>query len=266
MGADARALAGTKKWGSDASCTVDGKAAYSFCCWLGVSWECSSKECHVTKIELVDLNLVGQFDETIANLKKLKILELSYNKISGNLIAALGTLTNLNVLMVDNNELTGSAEFLCDELDLSFFSSDCDDFVEITECSCCFCFTQLGPSESPSVTVPSAGPSVSMVPSSMPSDTPSVTPSESPSIAPSSMPSDAPSVTPSVVPTASSEPSSSPSDCEDAGGESYSCQSNDEGSPYFKVSADCADAAGNSDVCGYNSCFFGVAIPRVVCC
>ena len=216
--AEARGLSGASSWSSDGACSVDGTDAPDHCCWQGISCECSNPSigCVVTKIKLVGNNLCGEFQDSVANLSHLRILELSYNKIRGGVNAALATMGNLDIFMVDNNELTGSAEIMCSKngSPLSFFSADCDDFVEITECSCCFCSIQLAPSSDPSL-MPSVIPSSlpSSVPSSQPSSLPSALPSALPSSIPSSVPSSMPSVIPSSLPSSvpSSQPSSLPS-------------------------------------------------------
>merc|ERR1719276_122107 len=170
--ADVQGPPGQNAWGSDDACNLYSAGAPDHCCWFGVTCDCSDSEvgCVVTKIELVGNNLVGSLSVSIAKLDFLVELVLSYNYLSGG-INSLSALTNLEILMLDNNELTGEAEALCDKPGkaLSFFSVDCDTGYEVTACSCCFCTIQLGPSDVPST---------SMMPSNVPSDVPSEVPSD----------------------------------------------------------------------------------------
>merc|ERR1712226_509976 len=259
----ARNLAGRRSWGSSDTCEVGGLAAPEHCCWFGSTCDCSDSSlgCVVKKLELVGNNLDGVIPDSIGDLTYVAVIEFSYNKVNGVLTSALATLEFLEVFMVDNNEVTGSAEFMCskDGVPLNFFSSDCDDFVEVTACSCCFCTIQLGPSESPSVTAsdaPSLAPSVS--------DAPTVTESVSPTDMPSASPSDpVPSDTPSDVP--SDVPSATPSICEDAFDGGYVCTSTDtENFPGVPVTCDLV--VHNANICNITSCKLDLPPPSEACC
>jgi len=296
----ARNLAGRRSWGSSDTCEVGGLAAPEHCCWFGNTCDCSDSSlgCVVKKLELVGNNIDGVIPDSIGDLTYVAVIEFSYNKVNGVLTSVLATLEFLEVFMVDNNEVTGSAEFMCskDGVPLNFFSSDCDDFVEVTACSCCFCTIQLGPSESPSVTAsdaPSLAPSVSDAPTVTESDSPTDMPSAMPSIAPSSSPTTAepsptpsqvptelPTDTPSLVPSASPSdpvpsdtpsdvpsdvPSATPSICEDAFDGGYVCTSTDtENFPGVPVTCDLV--VHNANICNIKSCKLDLPPPSEACC
>uniref|UniRef100_A0A7S2NXY9 Leucine-rich repeat-containing N-terminal plant-type domain-containing protein n=1 Tax=Leptocylindrus danicus TaxID=163516 RepID=A0A7S2NXY9_9STRA len=289
---------GTRPWGTDEDCSIRDRGAPDICCWFGVTCEYVDPSIGfvVTKVELVGNNLCGEFQDSIAYLSFLKIFELSYNKIRGGIIGAMATMEYLDVFMVDNNELTGSAEIMCnkDGNPLSFFSADCDDFAEVTACSCCFCTIQLAPSESPTVTAsdaPSAGPSSSSAPTVTASSAPSATPSDTPSLVPSSAPvTDAPTGTPSLVPsvtasdtpslvpstgpsnpvpsdsptvTATDTPSNTPSVCQDY--PNYECESTDS-TIFYGFDVDCTNVAEFPYLCYISGCAFGDLTPAEACC
>ncbi len=81
--------------------------------WHGVTTDGGGR---VTHLELPYNNLMGEVPDQSLNrdvpivglLKNLRVLDLSYNALSGRIPSALGNFVNLDVLNLDNNQLTGS--------------------------------------------------------------------------------------------------------------------------------------------------------------
>ncbi|WP_298320825.1 immunoglobulin domain-containing protein [uncultured Aquimarina sp.] len=71
--------------------------------WYGVT----AVNGKITRLSLVNNNLVGNLPNSISNLLNLTSLGLTTNKISGELPSAIGSLINLSVLNLNDNELTG---------------------------------------------------------------------------------------------------------------------------------------------------------------
>ena len=73
--------------------------------WYGVSTDDQGR---VTRLELLNNNLVGTIPKELGQLSNLKVLNLYDNQLAGSIPPELGQLTRLNLLSLWNNELTGS--------------------------------------------------------------------------------------------------------------------------------------------------------------
>lgn len=72
--------------------------------WNGVTIENDE----VVGISLLFNNMQGTLPSSLANLRSLRVLELSFNNISGDLPESLGSLTKLEVLAFNGNNLMGA--------------------------------------------------------------------------------------------------------------------------------------------------------------
>jgi Leucine-rich repeat (LRR) protein len=77
--------------------------------WQGIacSSDCITSSCRVTRISLIELDLVGYIPPQIGNLSALEYLELDKNYLSSSIPPELGNLTSLKQLDLDTNSLTG---------------------------------------------------------------------------------------------------------------------------------------------------------------
>jgi hypothetical protein len=73
----------------------------------------------------------------IGFMSQLDYLLLNNNKFTGQLPSELDHLTNLQLLLVDGNSLVGSAEHICETLDIKHFVSDCLGHTPEVDCQCC---------------------------------------------------------------------------------------------------------------------------------
>jgi len=105
---------------------------------------------NLTKLEIIDLNsnkFIGTLPSEIRNLVNIKFLQLDFNYLTGSLPAKdILPLKNIFALTLESNELTGSAEVLCDVLNerrknytiyLQFFQTDCAGELPEVYCPCC---------------------------------------------------------------------------------------------------------------------------------
>ncbi|KAI9125187.1 hypothetical protein K1719_003803 [Acacia pycnantha] len=147
-------------WGS-------GESQKECCNWEGVG--CDNLTGHVVELSIFNYNLEGilspslaelhhlrtlqlgsnQFNQTrfpsfITSLKELRVLDLSFNNLKGEIPQELGDLSSLQVLGLDSNQLEGgipkSLALLCNLSDLDLgnnsLSGPIDDFVASFSCNC----------------------------------------------------------------------------------------------------------------------------------
>jgi len=77
----------------------------------GIKCDCSYQNntiCHITKLRMYALNLSGPIPEELRNLKRLTMLNLAQNYLTGPLPSFLGELAAMEYLSVDINALSGS--------------------------------------------------------------------------------------------------------------------------------------------------------------
>jgi hypothetical protein len=120
----------------------------------------------MTNLESLELNrnyLTGVVPSTLGQMTSLRVLDLSNNQLNGEVPAELDGLTNLGECIADapsftdfnpfsymlsfygtesialeNNQLSGDIEFLCNSTLLVEVVTDCDGVFAIN-CSCCGC-------------------------------------------------------------------------------------------------------------------------------
>jgi len=105
-----------------ASLKADGSGSVDVCSWQGIECDCSThkhpfqganeqefyyddvapvpaSECHVTKIQLINMGLKGSLPSSLQSLTKLKVLQLGNNALTGNLnnLAGLVSLTKIHI-------------------------------------------------------------------------------------------------------------------------------------------------------------------------
>ncbi|KAL5583271.1 hypothetical protein UlMin_015713 [Ulmus minor] len=77
---------------------------------FSIDCDCTSKndsECHITGLMFNNLGLSGIINEAVGDLRYLRKIVLSDNKIQGNIPTSLGSLFYLTTLDLSNNRLTG---------------------------------------------------------------------------------------------------------------------------------------------------------------
>ena len=93
---DVLAGTGTLNWSGDVAITA----------WDGV--RLTADEDAVAQLRLEAVGLTGSIPAALGNLTSLQRLDLDDNQLTGSIPAELGGLTNLQTLYLDNNQLTGS--------------------------------------------------------------------------------------------------------------------------------------------------------------
>lgn len=107
----------------------------------------------LTRLQVLDLNsnkFSGPFPPSVGNLLDLRVLQIENNLINGPVPTdSLIKLEKLIALTMENNDMTGSVEAICDviperretnNVSLTFFHVDCAGDPPMVECSCCRCF------------------------------------------------------------------------------------------------------------------------------
>lgn len=85
---------------------VDWNSSDSVCNWVGV--QCDPPQTHVHSLRLPAAGLVGPIPEnTIGRLSELRVLSIHNNRLTGNLPSDLSNLTFLRALYVGRNQLSG---------------------------------------------------------------------------------------------------------------------------------------------------------------
>jgi hypothetical protein len=83
--------------------------------------------------------LTGSIPEAIGSLSNIEHLVLKGNQLTGSLPSSMSHLNQLNFILLDDNSFVGNADIICnnDKLDLAYFVSDCGGERPEIECSCC---------------------------------------------------------------------------------------------------------------------------------
>ena len=76
-------------------------------------------------------NLEGTMPEFLANIRTLEVLTVSNNDLSGTISPSFGSLARLHTLGVDDNNFTGSIDFVNSLKNLEFFYADRNSFTGI---------------------------------------------------------------------------------------------------------------------------------------
>ncbi|KAF9618244.1 hypothetical protein IFM89_000879 [Coptis chinensis] len=74
----------------------------------GIKCICGGRTCHITRLRVYELNVVGVIPEELTNLTSLTFIKLDGNYLTGPLPAFLGNLTSLDLLSVAYNALSGT--------------------------------------------------------------------------------------------------------------------------------------------------------------
>ena len=86
--------------------------------WGGVTTDAGG---HVTELDLSGNNLTGEIPPELGSLSNLQLLLLTFNELSGEIPAELGNLGNLKWLDLSSNQLSGCIpDMLHDQLDMEF--------------------------------------------------------------------------------------------------------------------------------------------------
>ena len=89
-------------------------------------------------IDLSQNSLTSTIPESIGFLSSLENLILESNQLTGKLPGSIVKLSSMDVLVLDGNNLAGSADVVCDNLELEFFAADCGGGQDAKfKCVCC---------------------------------------------------------------------------------------------------------------------------------
>jgi Leucine-rich repeat (LRR) protein len=95
-------------------------------------------------LDLGQNGLVGTIPQELRNCVDMVVLILNSNKLTGQL--GLGELRNLETILIDDNDLTGNTNAMC-EHEIEYFISDCSKDPSVVgeiDCSCCtLCCTDV---------------------------------------------------------------------------------------------------------------------------
>ena len=94
---------------------------------------------NLEQLILVDSRLQKTIPDFFGNyLSNLMHIDLSHNSLTSTIPESIGKLAFLKALVLDGNELYGTADTVCDNLELEFFAADCGGGENASiECTCC---------------------------------------------------------------------------------------------------------------------------------
>jgi len=106
---------------------------------------------YLTKLQFLDFHLndlTGRIPSDISKLTDLRYLWLKMNKLDGAIPDALNQLTNLQVLLLEQNSFSGDVDAICSSPDINIqaFVSDCGDDPPRVVCTCCTTCCSIGDS------------------------------------------------------------------------------------------------------------------------
>nr|GME01677.1 probable LRR receptor-like serine/threonine-protein kinase At3g47570 [Ipomoea batatas]GME15692.1 probable LRR receptor-like serine/threonine-protein kinase At3g47570 [Ipomoea batatas] len=85
--------------------TASWNKSTSFCEWVGIT--CGHKHQRVVQVNLSSSNLQGSLSPAIGNLSFLRVILLNQNSLSGVVPSEIGRLSRLKILILANNSLSG---------------------------------------------------------------------------------------------------------------------------------------------------------------